>query len=76
MGLSGPLLTGGGLVFISGGGAKLYAIDKTNGKTLWEAELGGGGFGNPMTYETRSGRQFVVIATGEEDATLMAFALP
>ncbi len=74
-GISGPLATRGGLVFISGGGPKLYAIDKANGAPLWEVDLGGGGYGNPMTYQTRFGRQFVVIATGEEDATLMAFAL-
>jgi len=54
-----------------------YAIDKTNGETIWEVDLGGRGTGNPMTYQTRSGRQFVVIATGKEpDAELMAFALP
>ena len=33
--------------------------------------------GNPMTYITREGRQFVVIATGAgPDASLVAFALP
>lgn len=85
-GPSGPLVTRGGVVFISGGGSKIYAIDKANGETLWEAELGGGGYGNPMTYRTRSGRQFVVIATGrgvefglgwaQGEPTLIAFALP
>jgi quinoprotein glucose dehydrogenase len=75
-GLSGPVVTRGGLLFISGGGFTLYAIDKASGETLWEADLGARGFGTPMTYQTRSGRQFVVIATGQEDATLMAFALP
>lgn len=75
--LSGPLVTRGGLVFISGGGYALYAIDATNGETVWEVDLEGAGNGNPMTYETRSGRQFVVIATGEDsDARLLAFALP
>ena len=34
------------------------------------------GAGIPMTYQTTSGRQFVVIATGGGDeATLVAFAL-
>ena len=76
-GLSGPLLTRGGLVFISNGGPTLYAIDKTSGETLWEADLGGGGRGNPMTYQTRSGRQFLVTATGGgSNAELKAFALP
>ena len=77
---AGPLATRGGLVFISAGGFKLYAIDKANGETLWEGDLDGArGFSNPMTYQTRSGRQFVVIATSQEDysdSQLMAFALP
>lgn len=76
---SGPLVTGGGLVFISGGSSKLYGIDTTNGKVLWEGDLGGRlGTGNPMSYQTRLGRQFVVVATSKRDgadATLMAFAL-
>jgi glucose dehydrogenase len=40
--------------------------------------LSGGGFGNPMTYQSPSGRQFIVIATSQSDgsdAKLMAFAL-
>ena len=36
------------------------------------------GYANPMTYATRDGRQFVVIATGggAQGGTLVAFALP
>ncbi len=74
-GNAGPLLTGAGLLFISAG-AKLYAIDKTSGESLWETYVRRNGYGNPMTYQTLSGRQFVVIATGLREATLMAFALP
>lgn len=75
-GASGPLVTAGGLLFISGGSTELYAFDKTTGETLWYADVGEGGFGSPMTYRTSSGRQFVVIATGWEDAQLKAFAMP
>jgi glucose dehydrogenase len=33
--------------------------------------------GTPMTYRSRAGRQFVVVATGGgEDASLVALALP
>ena len=33
--------------------------------------------GNPMTYRSRSGRQFILMATGAgPDASLVAFALP
>ncbi len=77
---AGPLATRGGLVFVSGGGLALYAIDNATGETLWEGDLAGArGLANPMTYQTRSGRQFVVIATSKPsgaDAQLMAFALP
>ena len=75
-GAPGPIVTGGGLVFLTGGGSVLYAIDKTSGETLWQADLGATGYAVPMTYRTSAGRQFVVIATGQgENAVLKAFAL-
>jgi glucose dehydrogenase len=71
------MVTRGGLIFLTGGGSTLYAIDTRDGSTRWEASLGARGYANPMTYRTRSGRQFVVIATGGgSGAALTAFALP
>jgi quinoprotein glucose dehydrogenase/quinate dehydrogenase (quinone) len=65
------------LVFVSGGGATLYAIDSENGATLWASELGQSAYAVPMTYRTKTGTQFVVIATGAASgAKLIAFALP
>jgi quinoprotein glucose dehydrogenase len=76
-GAPGAIVTKGGLVFVTGGGSTLYAIDKTTGKTLWQADLGRRGYAVPMTYRTRAGKQYVVIATGGgTDAELIAFALP
>ena len=76
-GAPGPIVTGGGLLFVTGGGTALYAIDKTTGATLWSADLGRRAYAVPMTYRTRAGRQYVVIATGAgADAELVAFALP
>jgi quinoprotein glucose dehydrogenase len=76
-GAPGPIVTAGGLVFLTGGGDVLYGIDKTTGEELWSADLGQVGYANPMTYRTRAGRQFVVIATGAGAGTrLVAFALP
>ena len=47
------------------------------GDLLWEQGLGGASSANPMTYQTRGGRQFVVVAVGSgESAKLVAFALP
>ncbi|MDX1389559.1 MAG: PQQ-binding-like beta-propeller repeat protein, partial [Acidobacteriota bacterium] len=77
-GQSGPLVTAGGLVFISASSPYLYAFDKATGELVWQTELGGGGFGNPMTYRSPSGRQLIVIGTSQSDgsdAKLVAFAL-
>jgi quinoprotein glucose dehydrogenase len=75
-GAPGPIVTRGGLVFLTGGGSKLFAYDKTNGRLLWEYSLGRVGYSVPVTYRTNAGKQFVVIATGSgANATLMAFAL-
>ena len=74
-GTAGPIVTKGGLVFIGGGASYLYAFDKTSGAELWRGATPFPTYGNPMTYRTRSGRQFVVIATGDgPDAALVAFA--
>ena len=69
-GPAGAIVTKGGLVFIGGG-----AIDKATGRELWSAPVRET-TGTPMTYEARSKRQFVVVATGRgSEATLVAFAL-
>jgi len=76
-GAPGAIVTRGGLLFVTGGGSTLYAIDKATGATLWQFDLGRRAYAVPMTYRTRSGRQFVVIASGAgADAELLAFALP
>jgi quinoprotein glucose dehydrogenase len=75
-GSPGPMVTAGGLIFVTGGGSSLYAIDTEKGGTLWSVDLGQGAYAVPMTYRTKAGRQFVVIATGAATgAKLVAFAL-
>ena len=74
-GVTGGVVTAGGLIFI-GADNRLYALDKKTGQTLWSARAGSGINAVPMTYRTRAGRQFVVLATGRRtDARLVAFAL-
>ena len=74
-GTASALVTQGGLVFIGGGAPYLYAFDKASGAELWRGATPFPTKGNPMTYRTRSGRQFVVIATGGgSNAALVAFA--
>lgn len=80
----GPIVTGGGLVFIAGTmfDNAIRAFDVESGRELWEATLPAGGQATPMTYEI-GGRQFLVIAAGghgKMGTTLgdyvVAFALP
>jgi quinoprotein glucose dehydrogenase len=72
----GVLVTKGGLVFVGGGEPYLYAFNRTTGEEIGRVPTPFRTSGNPMTYETRSGRQFIVIATGAgPDAALAAFAL-
>ncbi len=74
-GNAGSLVTKGGLVLLGGGTSYLYAYDKQTGAELWRGATPFPTNGNPMTYRTRSGQQFVVIATGGgTDAALVAFA--
>jgi quinoprotein glucose dehydrogenase len=63
-------------VFGGGGDLALHAIDAATGAELWHAPLPRRTNGTPMTYRSRAGRQFIVIATGGgEDAWLVAFAV-
>ena len=62
-GNSGVAVTRGGLVFIGGGEPYLYAFDKMTGRELWRGSTDGRTGGNPISYQTGSGRQFVVIST-------------
>jgi quinoprotein glucose dehydrogenase len=72
----GPIVTAGGVVFLTGGGEELLAIDARSGAQLWSARFGLSR-ANPMTYRTATGRQFVVVANGEgTGGRLSAFALP
>ena len=75
-GSQGPIVTRGGVVLIGGGEPYLYAFDKATGREIARVATPFRTSGNPMTYRTRAGRQFVVIATGAgDDGTLAAFAL-
>jgi quinoprotein glucose dehydrogenase len=75
-GSPGPIATASGLIFVTGGGSTLYAIDARNGSTLWSVDLGQNAYAVPMTYRTKAGKQYVVIATGAATgAKLVAFAL-
>jgi quinoprotein glucose dehydrogenase len=81
--LGGPLVTAGGVVFISAAmDGYLRAFDVETGAELWSDRLPAGGNANPMTY-TANGRQYVVIAAGGHGKLgtrrgdwVVAYALP
>ena len=81
--LGGPIITAGGLVFISSAMDNyLRAFDVDTGKAIWKAELPAGSQAMPMTYEV-NGKQYVVVAAGGHGKigttlgdSLVAFALP
>ena len=76
-GAVGGTVTKGGLIFATGGGDVLYALDTTDGKVLWQFTLPAGrGYANPISYRGANGVQYVVIASGGgENAELVAFSL-
>ncbi|MGH9255231.1 MAG: pyrroloquinoline quinone-dependent dehydrogenase [Vicinamibacterales bacterium] len=72
----GALVTRSGLVFIGGGDGYFYAFDTKTGREVWRTKIPHAHTANPMTYRTRSGRQFIVMATGMgTDNALLAFTL-
>jgi quinoprotein glucose dehydrogenase len=62
--IGGPLVTGGGLVFIGAAmDEKFRAFDAASGEILWEHTLDAGAYATPATFQ-RNGRQYVVVAAG------------
>lgn len=60
----GPVVTAGGLLFISGTkDCKLKAYNKKTGDLVWQTQLPAAAFATPSTYMV-NGKQYVVIACG------------
>jgi quinoprotein glucose dehydrogenase len=82
--VGGPIVTGGGLIFIGGTDDKrLRAFDLKTGKAIWTFRMPASLYGTPLTYQGKSGKQYVAAVTtggfwgeaaGADDVT--AFALP
>jgi quinoprotein glucose dehydrogenase len=76
----GPIVTAGGIVFLSGtSDKKFFAFDKTSGKLLWETMLPAFGSATPCSYMI-DGKQYIAIAVAGDNknpaGTIMAFSLP
>ena len=80
----GAMTTASGLAFVSGAtDQKFRALDIDSGKELWSVRLPAGGQATPMTYQTTSGKQYVVISSGGHSDlpvtlgdSIIAYALP
>ncbi len=60
---SGSIVTAGGLVFVGRNDGRLTALDKSNGKKLWEFQTDGGVNAPASTFEYK-GKQYVVVLAG------------
>jgi len=82
--LGGSIATAGGVIFIGATQDRVFrAVDIGNGRELWRHKLPAIAAATPMTFRSKSGRQFVVIAAGGHPAlpgpagsSILAFALP
>lgn len=80
LGRSGPIVTAGGLVFISGAAdKKLWAFDKKTGNLVWETTLPAANNATVCTYSVQ-GKQYLALSVGgtkeNPSGSIMAFALP
>ena len=74
--LGGAMVTKSGLIFIGGGDGYFYAFATKTGKEVWREKIPYNNTANPMTYRTKSGKQFIVMATGASDQNaLLAFSV-
>lgn len=73
VGAPGTIVTKSGVVLVGGGDMALSAYDAKTGKELLRKELPRRANATPMTYRTKAGTQFVVMATGAgNNAVLVA----
>ena len=74
--LGGAMVTKSGLIFIGGGDGYFYAFETKTGNEVWREKIPYNNTANPMTYRTKSGKQFIVMATGASDQNaLLAFSV-
>lgn len=80
-GSAGPTVTAGGLVFVGAtSDGRFRAFDAKTGKELWVTRTPAGPNGNspaananPMSYQGKSGKQYVAVVAG---TTLAVYSLP
>jgi quinoprotein glucose dehydrogenase len=80
-GSGGPIVTAGGLVFITAtNDRKFRAFDAKTGKELWAAPLDLNSTAVPMTYQGKDGKQYVAVVVANGTAgpqqQLVVYSLP
>jgi len=72
--LAGPIVTAGGVLFVAATDDNRFrALDAKTGRELWVTKLDKRGNADPITYQGKSGKQYVAIVATD---TLSAYALP
>jgi len=72
--IGGSVATAGGLVFIGASSdSRFHAYESKSGKLLWETKLPAPGQSNPITFQGKNGKQYVVISANDQ---LVAYGLP
>lgn len=72
-----PIVTATGLVFVAGTADKKFrALDTKTGKLLWQADLPAAGSATPLTFQGKSGKQYVAILTSGGRGPAAAGAAP
>jgi quinoprotein glucose dehydrogenase len=73
-GNGGSIATAGGLVFVGAtDDSRFRAFDAKTGKEVWTQAIAKNANANPMTYQGKSGKQYVAIIAGD---TVHSYALP
>jgi quinoprotein glucose dehydrogenase len=66
-------VTAGGLVFVGATNDRRFrAFDAKTGKEIWTTNLEANANANPMSYQGKSGKQYVAVVAGN---TLMVYSL-
>ena len=66
-------MTAGGLVFVGATNDRRFrAFDAKTGKEVWTTNLEANANANPMSYQGKSGKQYVAVVAGN---TLMVYSL-
>ncbi len=83
---SGPIVTAGGLVIVGAtNDHRIRAFDSKTGKELWQAPLPYNSTAVPITYQGKSGKQYIAIIASagapgpgvpKDSQALVTFALP